>query len=133
MHNTVVAVFIKGKKLLMDKRKDSKKVYASFLMCPSGHIEEGESLEKALAREMKEELDIEVLKSNYLFTIEDIDPFSKNEFKHNFMLVEKYTGEIKNTLEGNSLKYMEYSKIMKAKPVLIVEKLTKKLHAKNLI
>ena len=45
-------------------------------MCPSGHVEEGESLEAALKREMKEELGIVVRKSKRIFMIDDIDPFS---------------------------------------------------------
>lgn len=64
MNNTVVVVFIKNKKLLMDQRSKSKKVYADFLMCPSGHIREKESLNDALKREMREELGIDVKNHN---------------------------------------------------------------------
>jgi len=52
-------------------------------MCPSGHIEEGESLKAALVREMKEELGIGVTGARHLFTIDDKDPASKLDFRHN--------------------------------------------------
>lgn len=56
MNETVVAVFVRNEKLLMNQRSGSRKVYAGYLMCPSGHLEAGESLDDALKREMNEEL-----------------------------------------------------------------------------
>ena len=133
MNNTVVAVFIKNKKLLMDKRSKSKKVYANFLMCPSGHIRENESLNDALKREMREELGIVVNNSQYLFAIEDMDPFSKLQFRHNFMFIESYEGKIEKSRESEALFYMSYDELMKMHVVPIVKKLGKRLHKLGLI
>ena len=57
---TVVAVFLKDKHLLMESCSPDRKVYAGFLMCPSGHIEAGETPEQAFSREMREELGITI-------------------------------------------------------------------------
>lgn len=133
MNNTVVAVYIKNKKLLMEKRSKSKQFYANFLMCPSGHVEEGESLNDALNREMREELGIDIIKAKYLFTIEDIDPFSKYHFSHNFMFIESYKGKIEKSREAEALIYMSYNELINARLVTIVIKLVEKLHELGLI
>lgn len=133
MNNTVVSIFIENKKLLMDKRSGSKKVYANFLMCPSGHIENNESFEDAIKREMKEELNIEVKKSKYLFAIDDLDPFSKLKFRHNFILIESYTGKIKASRESKGLVWMSYEELMKIYLVNIVKDLIEKLHSTGLL
>jgi mutator protein MutT len=133
MNNTVVAVFIKNKKLLMDKRRKSKKVYAGFLMCPSGHINEKESFNDALKREMREELGIDVNKSKYLFTIDDTDTFSKLKFRHNFMLIKSYDGRLEMSREAETLIWMSYDNLMKTQLVPIVKKLVDRLHRIELI
>ena len=133
LNNTVVAIFIKDKKLLMDQRNKSRKVYAGLLMCPSGHIEEGESLEDALNREMKEELGINVDKSKYLFTVDDTDPFSKLGFRHNFMLIESYEGNIEKSREAENLIWMSYNELMKMRLAPIVSKLINRLKEMSLI
>lgn len=40
----------------MEKRSHSREVYAGFLTCPSGHIENGESNLDALKREISMQL-----------------------------------------------------------------------------
>jgi len=133
MINTAVAVFIKGRKLLMEKRSNDRNVYAGFLMCPSGHINDTESSEQALKREMKEELGINILETEFLFDIHNIDPFSKKDFCHNFMLVKSFEGRIKKSREAEKLVWMSYDELKKHNPVLIVRKLVDKLHEMDLI
>ncbi len=125
---TVVAVFLDDKRLLMEKRTSERKVYANFLMCPSGHVKKGEALEQAFAREMKEELEIIIKKSKFLFSIDDIDPFSKREFTHNFMLVEAYKGKIGTSKEAKMLKWFTYEELENEELVLIVRRLVGRLH-----
>jgi 8-oxo-dGTP pyrophosphatase MutT (NUDIX family) len=133
MHETVVAVFIRNRELLMEQRSRSRKVYAGFLMCPSGHIEEKESFSDTLKREMKEEMDIDVKRSTYLFTIEDADPFSGYEFRHNFMLIESFEGKTTKSNEAEKLSWMSYDELMSVELAPIVSKLVDKLHQKGLI
>jgi len=117
----------------MDQRSKSRKVYAGFLMCPSGHIEDGESFNDALKREMKEELGINVTKSTYLFTIDDVDPFSKLDFRHNFMYVDSFEGEIVESKEAEDLVWLSYGELMNRELAPIVSKLVNKLHKRDLL
>ncbi|RLC36855.1 hypothetical protein DRH29_03605 [candidate division Kazan bacterium] len=130
---TVVAVFIKNNELLMEERENNRKVYAGFLMCPSGHIQNNESFEQAIKREMNEELGIKIKKSRFLFSINDKDPFSKKNFTHNFMLIESFQGNITNSQEAKKLKWMTYKELKNEKLVLIVDKLVERLHEMNLL
>lgn len=132
MNHTIVAVFIQNGKLLMNQRDESRKLYAGYLMCPSGHIENNETFEEALRREMKEELGIEIHESKFLFTIDDTDPFSGLGFRHNFMLAESYEGKIEKSKEGDLI-WMPYSELTKAQLAPIVNKLVEKLREMNLI
>jgi 8-oxo-dGTP diphosphatase len=133
MRETAVAVFIRNGKLLMEQRSTSRKVYAGFLMCPSGHMEGKESFSDAMKREMKEEIGIDIRKTSYLFAIEDVDPFSGYEFRHNFMLIESFEGTVTKSNEAEKLSWMSYDELMNAKPVPIVSELVNRLHQKGLI
>ena len=67
---------------------------------PGGHVEFGESIEKALARELKEETGINVKKSRFLGIVEN--QFGKGKSKHheiNFIY--------KVTLKSYNIKNME--------------------------
>ena len=133
MNNTVVSVFINNGKLLMDQRSKSRKAYRGFLMCPSGHIEKGESFIDALKREMKEELGIIVKKATYLFTLDDVDPFSKLNFRHNFIFVDSFEGKIVESNEAESLVWLSYRELKNRALAPIVSKLVNKLHKQDLL
>ena len=104
---TVVAVFLKEDRLLMEERSRERDVYAGFLMCPSGHIEAGETRRKALLREMREELGIQVTDAAPLFSLEDVDPHSRRKFLHSFMLVKSYQGRVKRSKEARKMGSVE--------------------------
>ncbi|WP_108977120.1 NUDIX hydrolase [Leptospira ryugenii] len=63
----------KGKVLLIQQKKHGN----GYWLLPGGGIEFGESAEDALKRELKEELDLVVLSSHFLFLNESIDPKKK--------------------------------------------------------
>jgi len=64
----VSAVIIKDNKVLLIKRLKPNLEYFTF---PGGGIEENESIELALKREVKEELSLNVKKFTLLFKLED--------------------------------------------------------------
>ena len=56
MHKSVGAIMKDGDKILMIKRA----IRPFGWSCPSGHIDEGETLEEAVIREFKEEINIDI-------------------------------------------------------------------------
>jgi 8-oxo-dGTP pyrophosphatase MutT (NUDIX family) len=133
MNETVVSVFIREGKLLMERRRKDKDVYAGFVTCPSGHIKEGESLHEALRREMREELDIEVTGARHLFTIDDVDPTSKRRFRHNFMLIESFDGTVGISREAVGLLWKSYGEMDGLGLAPIARKLVDRLHGMGML
>jgi 8-oxo-dGTP pyrophosphatase MutT (NUDIX family) len=88
------AVIIRDGKILLIRRVRSDKEYFVF---PGGGVDEGESVEEAVAREVKEELCLDVKKYKFLFSIENlaVPPFitihtgNRNEY---YFLIEDYSG-----------------------------------------
>ena len=72
--NVVGAVLIKDNKIILPKRASNLKVMPDKYEFPGGKVEENETLEEALKRELYEELSIDV-------DIEDIIDFPKNDLK----------------------------------------------------
>ncbi len=128
MRETVVTVVIEDDELLMERRSEEKDVYPGFLMCPSGHIKKGETKKDALAREMKEELGIDVLGSRYLFSIPDIDPISGESFRHNFLYLESYGGKIESSEEAKELLWKTHGELEDRNLVTVVRKTVERLH-----
>jgi len=60
--NVVAGILTKDGKFLVEKRRDGDEADPGYGEIPGGHVREGESLEDALRREMKEELGIQVEK-----------------------------------------------------------------------
>ena len=90
LKRVVAGVLKKGNEFLIVRRPFGKK-RGGLWEFPGGKVEEGETLEQALARELKEELDIRVTKSRFLdkvvWSYEDVD------VEVNFFEVE-FSGEV---------------------------------------
>jgi len=56
----VSALIQKGKKVLLVKRKKTKKSFPNYWGVPTGKVKPGETLEKALKREVKEETNLKI-------------------------------------------------------------------------
>lgn len=68
-----------------------------FFCLPGGSIEEGETKEGALGRELREELGIEIKNQEFIF---EIDHEARKEF---YFLVREWQGELQNTgMDGNA-------------------------------
>ena len=88
------AVIVENGKVLLIKRV---KPDAEYYIFPGGGVDENESIEEALKREVKEELNLKVEKFKPLFSIENLSVPSlitihkdnRNEF---YLLVEKFSG-----------------------------------------
>ena len=98
--NVVGGLIIKNQKLLICQRTKNKDHGLKWEF-PGGKIEDKETKEIALIREIQEELSITIQNysflTDYLYTYKDLD-------KHihlNFYLISKYKGEIKNNLHNN--------------------------------
>lgn len=83
MGKRVVAIIIKsGKILLMGRVKNGER----YFVFPGGGVEEGEEIERALPREIKEEFDLDVKIEKPLFQLANR---GRKEF---YFLVQEFTG-----------------------------------------
>ncbi|MBD3249579.1 NUDIX domain-containing protein [Candidatus Woesearchaeota archaeon] len=105
MQITALAVFLKDNKILLEKRKKKEDNYAGLWATPGGHKKPSESILKTLKREIKEELEIDVLEAEPLGIIEDIDPTSKKEFHHHMFLCRRYSDNPKKTNEQKKIEW----------------------------
>lgn len=65
--DVVALIVYKDRKILVEKRKLTKKTDPGRVVIPGGHVEQGESLKQACQRELKEELELEC--QNFKFII----------------------------------------------------------------
>jgi len=72
----VAGLYIENKQILLVKhRKDGQEYY----LLPGGGQNSGESMTRALEREWQEELNVEIITGNYLFSGESIPPLNSNK------------------------------------------------------
>lgn len=77
MRNIVNAILIRDDKVLLARRSAHRKVYPNCWSFPGGHVEEKETMEEALSREVAEEIGVKVL--NFCRIAELYDPAGKVE------------------------------------------------------
>jgi mutator protein MutT len=58
MRNVVNALFLRQGSVLLARRSPHRKAYPSLWSFPGGHVEAGETLEQALTREAREEVNV---------------------------------------------------------------------------
>jgi mutator protein MutT len=58
MRNIVNGLFIQGQKVLLAHRSENRGSYPDTWSFPGGHVEEGETFEEALVRELAEEIGV---------------------------------------------------------------------------
>jgi mutator protein MutT len=75
MTKAVAFLLVKDGKFLAEKRKDDKEEYPGMLAVPGGRMEEGETTEDTLIREMREELSVVPLEYGYYLSLEDPDAY----------------------------------------------------------
>jgi len=94
MTRKIVALILeKNGKILVEKRKSSKSTCPNDVVFPGGGVEEGETNEQALRREVREELGIEIHNPKLVHQ-EDFDCEEKQEIY--WYSCEHWEGEIQN-------------------------------------
>jgi len=106
MQIKVCCVIKKGEKFLFEKRRDDEDNYANLWAFRGGGIEENETPQDALVREMAEELNIRLRDPKYFCKINDIDPTSNKVFIHYVFLCDNYHGEIIATREQEKIEWL---------------------------
>lgn len=91
MRQRPCAIIIKNDKILAMKRVRDDKTYFTF---PGGHIENSESLEETLQREIKEELNFDILNFKEVFRIIDFNPRENEDIESVFYLISDFNGEL---------------------------------------
>jgi len=100
----VAFIILKNNKILVEKRKMNKKVDPGQIIIPGGHVEKGETPLEACKRELKEELDIECKRIDFVIRLPYLHPAEKQNI--NYYLCQDIIGEIK-TNEAEELFWID--------------------------
>jgi 8-oxo-dGTP pyrophosphatase MutT (NUDIX family) len=83
------AVIIKDKKILLIHRfRDGRE----FFVLPGGGVEEGETIEQAVIREVKEETSFDAIINKKLWEIQN--DYNGNKNMHHYFLITDFSGEL---------------------------------------
>jgi len=91
-------ILVRDNQVLLEKRRADKTFDPSLVMIPGGHVEAGESQLETLARELREELDVEALTAGYVCSlIHTAESASESEVQRlHYYLVSDWQGEIQS-------------------------------------
>ncbi len=107
MIQVVAAIIIKNDQLLLSKRLEHLHQGGKWEF-PGGKVESNESLESALARELKEEINIEIKEP--IFFDEITFDYSEKSVHLHFFLVSQFSGEPQG-LEGQQVEWFSINQI----------------------
>lgn len=89
---TATGLVVRDGRVLLGRRTSAIR-FAGMWDAFGGHLERGESPEEALRRELREELGIRVTSAEPLGEYDDLDPTSRETFRHHLFLVTAWDGE----------------------------------------
>ena len=107
--NVVAAIIINKNRILIGKRKDED-IGGGKWEFPGGKIEIGETISKALERELYEELGISAKIGKELMNYEHM--FKTTIYNISFMEIMEYKGEICNNAHSE-IKWVKFSNLLK--------------------
>jgi len=101
LHVTSTGLLVRNGRVLLGKRTSMKR-FAGMWDAFGGHLVPCEEPATALIRELQEELGIRVTAPRFLGIYEDVDPTSKDLFRHYLFLVGQWLGEPRIANEEHS-------------------------------
>ena len=101
IHVTATGLVVKGGRVLLGKRTSLIR-FAGMWDAFGGHLVPCEDPSSALVRELEEELGIRAVQPQFLGIYEDVDPTSRDLFRHYLFLVTRWEGEPRITNEEHS-------------------------------
>ena len=84
-HFCVSAILVKGNDFLVEKRRLGD-TDPGLIVLPGGHVEKSESLERALKREILEELELEVVEMSSVFVANHTASDGEKQRVHYFLI-----------------------------------------------
>ena len=92
IHVTATGLVVKGGQVLLGKRTSTVR-FAGMWDAFGGHLVPCEEPATALVRELEEELGIRSVQPRFLGIYEDVDPTSRDLFRHYLFLVTRWEGQ----------------------------------------
>ena len=89
--NIVNGLLVRRGEILLARRSPHRRAYPGLWSFPGGHVEEGESLDAALVRELREEIGIAPTSFGWRTRI--VDPSAADSVIYHIAIVEAWTGE----------------------------------------
>ncbi len=102
MVEIVKGLLVRKGHVLMARRSASRPHYPNTWSFPGGHVEDRETVEQALARELREEIGVEVKSWSYLQSFDDRSTRSDNVVRFHFFVVDSWGGNPTNIGDEHS-------------------------------
>lgn len=96
----VIFVIFDGKNIQLEKRIEKNKKYYGYVLIPGGGVEQGESPQSALIREVREEYEAMFIQAKELGAIETVEEDGQLNYRHVF-LVDEWKGRLLNPEHKN--------------------------------
>ncbi|MDW6004583.1 NUDIX hydrolase [Vibrio mangrovi] len=105
VHECVSFLLVEDEQVLLEKRSKFKECDPEIIAIPGGHIEQGESQQEALLREIQEELG--VIPKSYSYLCSLYHPTTELQLLH-YYVVSKWDGDI-SSFEADEVFWCELS------------------------
>ena len=111
--NLVSCCILKNKNKFLVSQRPLSKIFANFWEFPGGKLENNESFQNAIIRELKEELGIRVNKKNLINVDVITHAYKKNEITIlSIFFLKKWSGTI-DAREGQKIEWLNIAQIKK--------------------